>query len=60
MLTSGIIAVICAAIAAAIKVYFGKDKGVTDVQTVLKEERNENEEMQKPIGSQKDIINDLP
>lgn len=60
MLTSGIIAIICAAIAAAIKAYSGKDKGVTDVQTVLKEERNEAKQMQVPVGSQKDIIDRLP
>lgn len=59
MLTSGIIAIICATIAAAIKAYSGKDKGVTDVQTVLKEERNEAEEFNKPVPDESTVLNKL-
>lgn len=59
MLTSGIIAVICAAIAAAIKAYFGKDKSVSDAQTVLKEERHEEVELNKPVPDEPTVLNEL-
>lgn len=59
MLISGIVAIICAAIAAGIKAYIGKDKGVTDVQTVLKEERDEAVEYNKPLPNQSDTIKRL-